>query len=177
MNAAPAVVVARAGVALGSNLGDRLANLRAARDRLAGAANVCAGMMLSAPAFETAPVACEPGAGWFLNTVVEFPWSDTPERLWAELAAIERDLGRPTRHPRNHSRTVDLDLLYCGDAVRQSSALTLPHPRLATRRFVLAPLAVLRPSLQLPGQAHRVAELLARLQDDPATVRLFTTDW
>lgn len=177
-----AAVVPRAGIALGSNLGDRVANLRAARARLAGVADVAgeAGghrLVVSAPLFETAPVGCEPGAGPFLNTVVEIPWPDTPERLWTKLAAIEQDLGRPARHARNHSRTVDLDLLYCGDAVRGSAALTLPHPRLAGRRFVLAPLAALRPTLRLPGQSRPVAELLVRLQDDPAAVRLFTSEW
>lgn len=177
MNVA-ADLVPRAGVALGSNLGDRLANLRAARARLAGVAGEIGGQtMISAPVFETIPVGCEPGAGWFLNTVVEIPWADPPERLWAELAAIEQDLGRPARHARNHSRTVDLDLLYCGDAVRDSPALTLPHPRLVGRRFVLAPLAAVRPTLRLPGQTYPVAELLVRLQDDPAAVRPFTADW
>ena len=167
---------ARAGIGLGSNLGDRLANLRAARARLfraaAGGGGICA------PVFETAPVGCEPGAGPFLNTVVEIPWSDTPERLLADLAAIERRLGRPAAHARNRSRTVDLDLLYCGDFVRDTPALTLPHPRLAERRFVLAPLAALRPTLRLPGPGDRtVAELLAGLDDDPAAVRLFAADW
>ena len=172
------VIVARAGVSLGSNLGDRLANLLAARARLVGVAGEVGGKVtISAPVFETIPVGCEPGAGLFLNTVVEIPWADTPERLWAELAAIEQDLGRPSRHARNHSRTVDLDLLYCGDAVRDSPSLMLPHPRLAGRRFVLAPLAALRPTLRLPGQAHPVAELLVRLQDDAASVRLFTAEW
>ena len=153
-------VAVHAGIGLGSNLGDRLANLRAARGRLlraVGGDGVCA------PTFETAPVGCEPGAGPFLNTVVEIPWSDTPERLLTTLAAVERQLGRPAAHARNRSRTVDLDLLYCGDLVRDTPALTLPHPRLAERRFVLAPLAVLRPDLRLPGQTWTVAELLAGL--------------
>lgn len=164
----------RAGIALGSNLGDRLANLRAARDSLLRST---AEPVLSAPVFETLPVGCEPGAAPFLNTVVEILWRDTPEQLLTELAAIEHRLGRPATRARNFSRTVDLDLLYCGDEVRDTVTLTLPHPRLAQRRFVLAPLAALRPDLRLPGLARPVAELLARLNDDPASVRRFAAEW
>ncbi len=166
---------ARAGIALGSNLGDRLANLRAARALLPSSPP--GSRPRSAPVFETAPVGCEPGAGAFLNTVVEIPWADSPERLLADLAAIEQQLGRPAARARNASRTVDLDLLYCGDLVRETVALTLPHPRLPRRRFVLVPLAALQPGLRLPGQSRTVAELLAGLTDDPATVRPFISEW
>lgn len=169
----------RAGIALGANLGDRLASFRRTRDLLAKVNPESP--VLSAPVFETAPVDCEPGASAFLNTVVEITWPHPPETLLAELAAIEAALGRPSHRPRNRSRTVDLDLLYCGDHVRHTPTLTLPHPRLATRRFVLAPLAALRPELRLPGQTRTVAELLAGLgeanHDDPAAVRLFAAEW
>lgn len=168
----------RAGIALGSNLGDRLAHLRAARAALSALLTAAAGgHPLSAPVFETAPVNCEEGAGPFLNTVIEIPWADTPECLLAELAAIERRLGRPAAHARDRSRTVDLDLLYCGEHVRNTPELTLPHPRLAERRFVLAPLGAIRPTLRVPGKTRTVAELLAALADDPATVRPFAADW
>lgn len=165
----------RAGIGLGSNLGDRLENLRAARAQLPLPADE---RPLSAPVFETVPVGCEPGAGPFLNTVVEITWNGTPETLLAELTVVERRLGRPADHARNVSRTLDLDLLYCGDLVRDSAALILPHPRLHRRRFVLAPLAALRPDLRLPGQTCTVTELLAGLtDDDPAAVRLFVAEW
>lgn len=161
----------RAGIALGSNIGDRLANLRAARARvleLPGAG----GPVKSSRVFETEPVGCEPGAEAFLNAVVEIEWEDSgaPESLLAALRGIENAMGRPARHPRNEPRVIDLDLLFLGDIILKSDALTLPHPRLSGRRFVLAPLADIRPELVLPGETRTIAELLARLPEEPRVV-------
>ena len=86
-------------------------------------------------------------------------------------------MGRPARRPLNESRPIDLDILYAGDAVSDSPELTLPHPRMLQRRFVLAPLVRIRPELILLGQTKTVAEFLARLDDDPSLVVLAGEQW
>jgi 2-amino-4-hydroxy-6-hydroxymethyldihydropteridine diphosphokinase len=167
------------GIALGSNLGDRLENLRRARALICALPDVELETCESAPVFETEPIGCEPGAAWFLNTVIELQnhLPVEPDRLLAELHEIETILGRTRASARNRSRTIDLDLLYVGDCRLHSATLTLPHPRLDQRRFVLAPLATLRPASVLPGLKAPVGELLASLPDDPATVRKFIEVW
>ena len=109
------------------------------------------------------PRLCEEGATKFFNAVVEFGYSGRPEELRRALAGIERALGRPAAHERNVSRPIDLDLLYFGDLIMETSELRLPHPRMVDREFVLRPLADIRPDLVLPKQTETVAELLARL--------------
>ncbi len=161
----------RAGVALGSNLGDRLANLRNARKDIATLPGVLPPMRSSA-IYETDPVGCEPGAAKFLNAVIEFGYDGRPEDLLHSLSTIEKILGRPADHARNVSRNIDLDLLYCGEAVIMSTDLQLPHPRISGREFVLRPLGDIRPDLVLPGQAESVAQLLGALAVSSAVVRL-----
>jgi 2-amino-4-hydroxy-6-hydroxymethyldihydropteridine diphosphokinase len=154
--------MARAGIALGSNLGDRLANLRAARDSLADLSPDPASLR-SAPIYQTAPVLCPDGSPDFFNTVIEIETRASPLELLHHTQAIERRLGRPAHTPRNAPRTIDVDLLYLGATVFESPDLTLPHPRLALRRFVLVPLAALDPELVLPGHPASIAGLLAAL--------------
>jgi 2-amino-4-hydroxy-6-hydroxymethyldihydropteridine diphosphokinase len=161
----------RAGVALGSNLGERLANLRNARKDIAALSDALPPMRSSA-IYETEPVGCETGAAKFLNAVVEFGYSGEPGELLRALAAIEKMLGRPAAHTRNVSRTIDLDLLYFGESVIKSGELQLPHPRIAEREFVLRPLADIRPDLVLPEQEDSVSALLLRLGPAPGVVRL-----
>jgi 2-amino-4-hydroxy-6-hydroxymethyldihydropteridine diphosphokinase len=152
----------RAGVALGSNLGERLANLRNARKEII--AMKCALPPLRCSAiYETEPVACEKGAAKFFNAAIEFGYSGRAEELRRELAAIERILGRPAGHERNVSRPIDLDLLYFGELVMETPELRLPHPRIVDREFVLRPLADIRPDLVLPRQTESVSALLSRL--------------
>ena len=152
----------RAGVALGSNLGERIAHLRNAHRELAAMNGVLPPLRRST-IYETEPVDCEEGATKFFNAVVEFEYSGRPEELRRALAGIERALGRPASHERNVSRPIDLDLLYFGDLIMETSELRLPHPRMVDREFVLRPLADIRPELVLPKQTETVAELLARL--------------
>lgn len=165
----------RAGIALGSNLGDRLAHLTAGREAVLRLPGVSAPVMHSR-VYETEPVGTEPEAGPFLNAVIEIRFTGDPRSLLAGLGAIESALGRPTRHPRNAPRTLDLDILYADDLVLRDGTLILPHPRLHLRRFVLAPLNDIRPDLRLPGHTQTIAELLARLAD-PAAVTLFAETW
>ena len=152
----------RAGVALGSNLGERLANLRNARREIISMKGALPPLRCSA-IYETEPVGCEKGAAKFFNAVIEFGYAGQPIELRRELAAIERVLGRPAAHERNVSRPIDLDLLYFGDVIIETAELRLPHPRIVDREFVLRPLADIRPDLVLPGQTDAVDVLLLRL--------------
>ena len=148
----------RAGIALGANLGDRLSSLTTARARIFSLPEAAA-PFLSSSVYETEPVECEPGAGKFLNAVIEIGYGGPPEKLLRELKKIEAELGRPPAHARNSSRTIDLDLLYHGPRVIDEQQLQLPHPRIHLREFVLHPLAEIRPNLFLPHQTRTVGEL------------------
>ena len=165
----------RTGVALGSNLGDRLENLRAARKEILGLSNVKP-PILSSAIYETDPVDCEPGADKFLNAVVEFEYESDPTSLLEPLIGIERTLGRQRAHPKNVSRTIDIDLLYCGDRKIEDAQLHLPHPRVHLRKFVLQPLADIRPGLILPGQTQTVDELAAKVENSGEVVP-FMDEW
>ena len=165
----------RAGVAFGSNVGERLSNLRAARERLERSPNVAPPILASA-VYETEPVDCEPGAGPFLNAVVEIGFAGQPAELLQVMREIERDLGRPAAHAKNTSRTIDLDLLYFGAEQITTTDLQVPHPRIADRRFVLEPLAAIRGALILPGHDQPVATLLARCHSQDGLVR-FAYEW
>ena len=160
---------------MGSNLGDRFGALRAARARLADFPGR-EGPLLASSIYETQPIDCEPGAAMFLNAVIEIGYTGTAELLLGELRQIENALGRPAAHARNASRTLDLDLLYFGDLIVERSDLQLPHPRLHARRFVLEPLAEIRPELILPGQIEEVAKILRSLPDRSPLLRV-ATEW
>ena len=165
----------RTAVALGSNIGDRLANLRSARNSILDLANVKA-PLLSSAVYETEPVSCEPGAGKFLNAVVEFGYADDPARLLEQLIGIEEAFGRKRDHPQNVSRIIDVDLLYSGEQRINDERLRLPHPRLHLREFVLRPLADIRPEFMLPGQNKTIRELLADVEQTREVIR-FAEHW
>lgn len=154
--------MARAGIALGSNLGDRRAHLSAAIAGLREIAVPGAPVLLAA-IYQTAPRDCPPGAPDFLNTVVEIEFAASPLDLLVTTRTIENQLGRVRCGTRNAPRVIDIDLLYHGDSCCDEPVLVLPHPRISQRRFVLQPLADIRPELVLPGQMLTVAELLDRL--------------
>ena len=161
------------GIALGSNLGDRTDNLRRALNLIYE--SVPGAVIRAACIYETLPVECAPGTQAFLNTAIELEADIQPHDLHTKLKSIESQLGRPTLHERNSPRTIDLDILHAGPLTIEDETLTVPHPRLHQRRFVLQPMADLNPSLQLPNQAKTIAELLAALEDDPNTVKAFPT--
>jgi 2-amino-4-hydroxy-6-hydroxymethyldihydropteridine diphosphokinase len=158
----------RTGIAFGSNLGDRLANLCRGRELVTAIPGVF-GPVLSSRLFETEPVGTGSEAGAFLNAVVEVDYNGQPIDLLEALQEIEAAMGRPSKRPRNAPRTLDLDILYVGNLVLANDDVVIPHPRLHLRRFVLTPLADIRPDLILPGQNRTAGELLAHL-DDPAAV-------
>ena len=165
----------RTAVALGSNLGDRLENLHAARQQICDLTDIQP-PVLSSAIYETDPVDCEPEAPKFLNAVVEFGYNGDPVQLLKKLKSVEDALGRPREHARDVSRKIDIDLLYIGDTRINDRELELPHPRMHLRKFVLQPLADIRPELILPRQVKTVRELLAQLDDACNVVRL-RNDW
>src|SRR6266508_3430024 len=165
----------RTAVALGSNLGDRRENLRAARRQITELHRVQP-PILSSGIYETEPVDCEQGASKFLNAVVEIDYEGDPVQLLEQLVRIEESLGRNRDHQKNVSRTIDIDLLYCGDRQINSERLQLPHPRMHLRKFVLQPLADIRPDVVLGSQKKTVRELLTELEGSSEVVR-FTDDW
>lgn len=164
----------RYGLALGSNLGDRLANLQRAVQHLL---EQDIRLLAVAPIYETEPMDCPDDSLSFYNTVIEIESETEPLTLLAKLRGIEATLGRPHAHERNAPRTVDLDILYADALFMQHDDLTLPHPRMTQRRFVLEPLAEIRPELVLPSQQEKVASLLAKLPQGDPPLRLVVRDW
>jgi len=165
----------RTAVALGSNLGDRLENLRAARRAILDLSNVKP-PILSSAIYETDPVDCEPGANKFLNAVIEFDYDRDPPSLLEELIRIEKALGRKRDHPKNVSRTIDIDMLYYDQRIIEDERLQLPHPRIHLRKFVLQPLADIRSGLILPGQTQTVDELASKVENSGEVVP-FVDEW
>jgi 2-amino-4-hydroxy-6-hydroxymethyldihydropteridine diphosphokinase len=152
----------RAFVGMGSNLGDRAGNLL-----LGVRGMMSAGLRVArlSSVYETEPVGVEDEQPAYLNMVAEVCAPlPPPEELLARLLKIEYALGRRRERPRA-ARTLDLDLLLYGDERRESELLTLPHPRLHLRRFVLVPLAELAPAARHPSRGVTFAELLASVED------------
>ena len=119
----------RCGIALGSNIEDRLANLREGCKR-ASLLNEVGPPIRVSSIYETSPVDCEPGTMSYFNAVMEINFSDTPLALLDQLLRIEREMGRPSKKPRNSPRKIDLDVLYVGNLVPNSPEILIPHPRL-----------------------------------------------
>ena len=165
----------RTAAALGSNIGNRFESLVAARNAISDLPNVRPPIISSA-LYETEPVGCEPAAAKFLNAVIEFDYEGDPTRLLERFIQIEEALGRKRDHPKNAPRTIDIDLLYCGNQRINQQLLQLPHPRIRVREFVLRPLADIRPDLILPGQKKTIRELLAEVEQ-PGEVIHFAEEW
>jgi 2-amino-4-hydroxy-6-hydroxymethyldihydropteridine diphosphokinase len=119
-------------------------------------------------------VDCPPGSPVFINAVVRLAplKGETPESLLGKLQALEREFGRRPKQVLNEPRPLDLDLIAFNNEVRSGPELVLPHPRAHLRRFVLAPLAEIAPSLILPGQQKSVRELLSALRTDEVLEKL-----
>ncbi|MGD0200368.1 MAG: 2-amino-4-hydroxy-6-hydroxymethyldihydropteridine diphosphokinase [Bryobacteraceae bacterium] len=143
-------------LSLGSNLGDRQENLRQAIARLEAA-----GVRVSrrSSIYETKPRDA-PNQPWFLNQVIEAETDLFPRQLLARVQKVELEMGRKRLRPKG-PRTIDIDILLCGETIVRTKELELPHPRLAERRFVLEPLAELAPDLRHPLTRLTVRQMLA----------------
>ncbi len=148
---------------LGSNLGDRLANLRAARDALAGHG---VDVVASSSVYETAPQGELLDQREFLNACVRVRTALGPEELLDAAKAVERELGRRPGGVRHGPRPIDVDVLLLGDLELRSERLSLPHREVTSRRFVLEPLLELDPELALPD-GTRLADRLEAVRDQP----------
>jgi len=153
-------------VSIGTNLGDRDAHLALALRRLGELPDTA--LVAVSPVYETDPVG-PPPQDPFLNAAAHLRTRLAPRALLDALLAIEREAGR-VRSVRNAARTLDLDLLLYADLVLDDPGLTIPHPRLAERPFVLEPLAALAPDLVHPALGVPIRELAARVRD-PRAVR------
>ena len=156
-------------LSLGSNLGDRAANLRTGIQRLAPFGRVLAVSSL----YETEPVDTSIPQEWFLNCVVALETDLPPRRLLDATLKLEEEMGR-RRDQAKGPRTLDIDILLFDGLVVGAQGLTIPHPAMQNRRFVLEPLAEIAPLLRHPVLKRTIAELLAELPQDSGAVRKFT---
>jgi 2-amino-4-hydroxy-6-hydroxymethyldihydropteridine diphosphokinase len=144
-------------IALGTNLGDRHSNLRAALRSLPTAVTVTE----ESPVYETPPWGYEDQPA-FLNMVVKAETSLEPKPLLTYLKQIETELGRE-KSVRWGPRLIDLDILFYDDRVIHTPPLVIPHPRLHERAFVLVPLADIAPNLKHPVFHKKIRDLLAKI--------------
>jgi 2-amino-4-hydroxy-6-hydroxymethyldihydropteridine diphosphokinase len=150
-------VTVTAYLSLGSNIGDRAANLREAIERLRSMGNAGAVSSL----YETEPIEFTKQP-WFLNCVVEIETGLSPTKLLDGILEIEKQMGRH-REKKKGPRNIDLDILFYGDEIVDGPELTIPHPAMHERRFVLAPLAEIAPEVRHPVSKKTVRELLESL--------------
>jgi 2-amino-4-hydroxy-6-hydroxymethyldihydropteridine diphosphokinase len=150
-------MASRAYLSLGSNIGDREAHLRDAQTRL-----IVAGQVLKVSSFyETEPVEFTEQP-WFLNCAVELETTETPQRLMARILQIEKEMGRD-RVQKKGPRLIDIDILLFDNEIIRSEQLTIPHPAMHQRRFVLEPLAEIAPAVVHPVFNKAIRELLCAL--------------
>jgi 2-amino-4-hydroxy-6-hydroxymethyldihydropteridine diphosphokinase len=154
-------------LSLGSNIGNRESYLSDAIARLRALGRVAAVSSL----YETEPVEFTNQA-WFLNCVVLLETNLTPAQLLANLLAIEQEMGRVRTHQKKGPRTIDIDILVLGETIVDSPELTIPHPAMQQRRFVLEPLAEIAPEVWHPSLKKTIRRLLEELPAGPAVRKL-----
>ncbi|MGC2694863.1 MAG: 2-amino-4-hydroxy-6-hydroxymethyldihydropteridine diphosphokinase [Candidatus Angelobacter sp.] len=155
-------------LSLGSNLGDRAENLREAIRRLGKIGTESAVSSL----YETEPVEVTQQQPWFLNCVAAVETELMPEQFLSQTLSLEQDMGRRRTKPRG-PRTIDIDIVFFGGEVIDTPELTIPHPAMQQRRFVLEPLAEIAPNLRHPVLKKSVVELLAALPANAGSVRKY----
>lgn len=152
-------------LSLGSNIGDRDANLRTAIAKLGEIGNVIAVSSF----FETEPIefAAQP---WFLNCAVALRTELMPKLFLAKIQAIEQEMGRRRVQPKG-PRSIDIDVLLFGNSVISAPQLEVPHPAMHQRRFVLEPLMEIAPDVRHPVLKRSIRELLHNLPRDAGQVK------
>lgn len=144
-------------LSLGSNVGDRIANLKAAIERIGSLGEVIA----TSSIYETEPVEFK-AQPWFLNCVVKLGMEKMPKQLLAAILTIETEMGRH-RQQKKGPRLIDIDILLFGNSIVESQGLTIPHPAMHERRFVLEPMSEIAPDVRHPVFKQRMRELLEKL--------------
>lgn len=164
------------GLSLGSNLGDRLANLSEARRRIARLDTT--GIVAVSRVYETEPVEVAPEFAdvAFLNAAMAIESRLDPEEVSAALHAVESEMGRARVADRNAPRPVDVDIIYADGLHIATGTLVVPHPRWAERRFVVQPLADIRPDLVIVSGGPTVKETLLSLPRKPEVIP-FAREW
>jgi 2-amino-4-hydroxy-6-hydroxymethyldihydropteridine diphosphokinase len=155
-------------LSLGSNIGDRAANLREAVTRLSDLGEI----KVVSSTYETEPVEFTEQP-WFLNCVVELQTGLSPSQLLDGILEIEKQMGR-FRQQSKGPRNIDLDILLYEDQVLNSQGLTIPHPAMHQRRFVLEPLAEIAPEARHPLNKRSVRELLHALPPGQSVRKIAT---
>jgi 2-amino-4-hydroxy-6-hydroxymethyldihydropteridine diphosphokinase len=153
-------------LSLGSNLGDRAANLREAIQKLADLGNVVGVSSF----YETEPVELT-AQPWFLNCAVKLDTEKMPRQLISAILSVEQSMGRQ-RKQKKGPRTIDIDILLFGSSVIEIPSLTIPHPKLHERRFVLEPLAEIAPDARHPIFKRSMRELRDALPPGQTVKRL-----
>jgi 2-amino-4-hydroxy-6-hydroxymethyldihydropteridine diphosphokinase len=165
------------GFSLGTNLGDRVDNMRRARAAILAAGNARETGRSSLWETEPVDVKAEYQHLKFLNSVLVIETTLTARDWLERIAQIEADFGRSREDgDKNAPRPLDVDIIFAGDELIGSGGLVVPHPRWAERRFVVQPLAELQPERVLPGTDQTVAQILESLPGAEELVRL-DADW
>ena len=150
-------------IGFGANLGDRENAFHAANRALAALPGIS--VTARSRLYETEPVGLSDPGPLFLNAVIEVKTDLSPTDVMDALRKIELDLGKAPDHQSDQSRAIDLDLLLYGNRTVQENGLTVPHPRMHTRAFVLVPLAELAPDMAVPLLDRSVRDLLLGLSE------------
>ena len=165
----------KVGLALGSNLGDRLKHLQQAKSYLLSLSPEQ--WHLASPLYETEPIGCPPNSPRFLNAVLEIEFTGAPTTLLKRTQAYEGAHGRDRSLPKNAARSIDIDILYFGGKEVVEKNLVIPHPGLASRRFVLLPLSTIQPEMIVKGTGKTVRMLLRELPEREGEVRFVQQEW
>jgi 2-amino-4-hydroxy-6-hydroxymethyldihydropteridine diphosphokinase len=165
----------KVGLGLGSNLGDRLQHLQQAKSYLLSLSPEQ--WHVASPLYETEPDGCPPNSPKFLNAVLEIEFTGASLTLLKKTQAYENAHGRDRNLPKNAARSIDIDILYFGEKEVVETNLVIPHPGIATRRFVLLPLSTIRPEMIVKGTGKTVRMLLRELPEREGEVKFVQQEW